>query len=85
MTLNVVKKFKVDQLEIDYLDEIFFDTLEIFLEAVFLLIMPDLATCIRIDWNFEKNFFALSFSFNLIRFSIVLTALLYLLLLILLT
>ena len=37
------------QLEIDYLDEIFFETLEIFLEAVFLLRMPDLATCIRID------------------------------------
>ena len=49
MTLNVVKKFKVDQLEIDYLDEIFFDTLEIFLAAVFLLSTPDLATCIRID------------------------------------
>ena len=49
MTLNVVKKLKVNQLEIDYLDEIFFDTLEIFLEAVFLLTIPDLATCIRID------------------------------------
>ena len=49
MTLNVVKKLKVNQLEIDYLDEIFFDTLEIFLAAVFLLTIPDLATCIRID------------------------------------
>ena len=49
MTLNVVKKLKVNQLEIDYLDEIFFDILEIFLAAVFLLTVPDLATCIRID------------------------------------
>ena len=38
-----------NQLEIDYLDEIFLDTLEIFLDAVFLLTIPDLATCIRID------------------------------------
>ena len=49
MTLNVVKNLNVNQLEIDYLDEIFFETLEIFLAAVFLLTIPDLATCIRID------------------------------------
>ena len=47
--LNIDFDFKFDQLEIDYLDEIFFETLEIFLAAVFLLIMPNLATCIRID------------------------------------
>ena len=49
MTLNVGKIFLDDQLQIDYLEEIFFETLEIFLAAVFLLITPDLATCIRID------------------------------------
>ena len=49
MTLNIVEKLKANQLKIDYLDEIFFDTLEIFLAAVFLLTIPDLATCIRID------------------------------------
>ena len=49
MTLNVDKNLNVNQLEIDYLDEIFFETLEIFLAAVFLLTIPDLATCIRID------------------------------------
>ena len=47
--LNVVFNFKNDQLKIDYLEEIFFEILEIFRAAVFLLIMPDLATCIRID------------------------------------
>ena len=47
--LNVDLNFKIYQLEIDYFDEIFFEILEIFLAAVFLLIMPDLATCIRID------------------------------------
>ena len=47
--LNVDFDLKNDQLKIDYLEEIFFETLEIFREAVFLLIIPDLATCIRID------------------------------------
>ena len=47
--LNVEYFFFFDQLLIDYLDEIFFEILEIFLAAVFLLIIPDLATCIRID------------------------------------
>ena len=37
------------QLKIDYFEKIFFDNLEIFLAAVFLFIMPILATCIRID------------------------------------
>ena len=49
LILNVEYIFYLYQLEIDYFDEIFFETLEIFLEAVFLLIIPDLATCIRID------------------------------------
>ena len=49
LILNIEVIFKNDQLEIDYLEEIFFEILEIFLEAVFLLIIPDLATCIRID------------------------------------
>ena len=47
--LNVEYFFYFDQLLIDYFDEIFFEILEIFLAAVFLLIIPDLATCIRID------------------------------------
>ncbi len=47
--LNVDLNFYINQLEIDYLDKIFFETLEIFLEAVFLFSAPDLATCIRID------------------------------------
>ena len=42
-------KYLLNQLEIDYLEEIFLEILEIFLAAVFLLMMPDLATCIRID------------------------------------
>ena len=49
MKLNIDFKFFLYQLEIDYLEEIFFEILEIFLAAVFLLIIPDLATCIRID------------------------------------
>ena len=49
LILNIEVIFKNDQLEIDYLEEIFFEILEIFLAAVFLFIMPDLATCIRID------------------------------------
>ena len=48
-SLNIDFNFNNDQLEIDYLEEIFFEILEIFLAAVFLLMMPDLATCIRID------------------------------------
>ena len=47
--LNIDFNFKNDQLKIDYLEESFFEILEIFLPAVFLLIIPDLATCIRID------------------------------------
>ena len=39
----------VSEQKIDYLDDIFFEILEIFLDAVFLLMAPDLATCIRID------------------------------------
>ena len=42
-------KYLLNQLGIDYLEEIFLEILEIFLAAVFLLMMPDLATCIRID------------------------------------
>ena len=49
LILNIVFNFYNDQLEIDYLEEIFLEILEIFRAAVFLLIMPDLATCIRID------------------------------------
>ena len=49
LILNIDLNFKNDQLEIVYLEEIFFEILEIFRAAVFLLIMPDLATCIRID------------------------------------
>jgi len=49
MILNIEIYFINYQLEIDYLVEIFFEILEIFLEAVFLLMTPDLATCIRID------------------------------------
>ena len=41
--ISLVKEYN------DYLDEIFLEILEIFLAAVFLLIIPDLATCIRID------------------------------------
>ena len=48
-SLNVDLDLQNYQLGIDYLDEIFFEILEIFREAVFLLIIPDLATCIRID------------------------------------
>ena len=44
--LNVVKN---NQLLIVKSYFIFFDVLEIFLEAVFLFNIPDLATCIRID------------------------------------
>ena len=47
--LNIDLYFFYYQLGIDYLEEIFFEVLEIFLAAVFLLIIPDLATCIRID------------------------------------
>ena len=47
--LNIELNFQDYQLRIDYLAEIFFEIREIFLEAVFLLIIPDLATCIRID------------------------------------
>ena len=47
--LNVDSKFKNYQLEIVYLDKIFLEVREIFLDTVFLLIIPDLATCIRID------------------------------------
>ena len=47
--LNIDEKKFHYQLEIDYLEEIFLEILEIFLAAVFLLITPDLATCIRID------------------------------------
>ena len=47
--LNIDLSLKNDQLEIDYFLEMFFEIREIFLEAVFLLIIPDLATCIRID------------------------------------
>ena len=47
--LNIDLSFKNDQLGIDYFVKIFFETLEIFLAAVFLLTIPDLATCIRID------------------------------------
>ena len=61
--LNIDLDFQNDQLGIDYLEEIFFEVLDIFRAAVFLLIIPDLATCIRIDWNFEKYFLAFSFSF----------------------
>ena len=49
MILNIDSFFLNNQLEIDYLKKIFFDTLEIFLAAVFRLTIPDLATCIRID------------------------------------
>ena len=49
LILNVESFLNFYQLEIDYFELIFFDTLEIFLEAVFLLTIPDLATCIRID------------------------------------
>ena len=40
---------KKNQLKIDYFSKIFLEILEIFLDTVFLLTMPDLATCIRID------------------------------------
>ena len=49
ISLNVDLHLQIYQLSIDYLEEIFLETLEIFLAAVFLLIIPDLATCIRID------------------------------------
>ena len=49
MNLNLDLSFYIYQLKIDYLEKIFFEVLEIFLAAVFLLIIPDLATCIRID------------------------------------
>ena len=49
LLLNVEYIFYLYQLEIDYFDEILFETLEIFLDAVFLFTTPDLATCIRID------------------------------------
>ena len=49
MILNVDFFLTIYQLGIDYLEKIFLDILEIFLDAVFFLMIPDLATCIRID------------------------------------
>ena len=49
MNLNV-DFFKINyQLRIDKYNQIFFEILEIFLDAVFLLTTPSLATCVRID------------------------------------
>ena len=41
--------FLIKQLKIVYFDLNLFEIFEIFLDAVFLLTIPDLATCIRID------------------------------------
>ena len=75
--LNVVFTKNIYQPLIDKIKLNFFETLEIFLAAVFLFITPDLATCIRIDWNLEKFFFALSLSFEFSNLSISLIAFLY--------
>ena len=81
-----MKQLKIVQLErlIFFLENIFFDILEIFRDAVFLLIDPFLEVFISTDCKLLNNFFALFKSLDFIAFSISVIALLYFPILILL-